>query len=148
MKPTLFIPLFLAAGVCAATWTSFAAAQQPPAKTVPEKKAPARPSTTAPSNVPPAAKALQNKPQYDVYEPSQRLRTRRQECMKGEDSVGAYCVKKCQTGYTMEVRGKQARCRAINPLPPGAIAGAPRKEIGVQPKLPPPAKPEPPKPGA
>ena len=122
------IRVLLAAAICAVAWTGLAIAQQPAGK--------------------PVAKTLQDKPIYDVYEPSQRLRTRRQECMRDEDAMGAYCAKKCQAGYQMEISGKNARCRAVEPLPPGAAPGPVRKEIGTQPALPKPDKPRPQQPGA
>ena len=133
----------LAAGICAASWAGIAVAQQPPAIAQSDNKASA--------NVPPGkpvAKAPQDKPVYDIYEPSQRLRTRRQECMQDEEPMGAYCAKKCQAGYQMEISGKNARCRSLKPLPPGTLPGPIRQEIGTQPKLPEPAKPQPRQPGA
>ena len=129
----------LAALLVAAT-TGYAVAQQPPAKSTPEKKAPAKKDTTG--------KALTEKLQYDAYEPSKRIRTGRQMCMQDEVSIDAWCAKKCKTGYQMEFSGKQAKCRAQTPLPPGVFPGPVQQQTGSQPRLPPPAKPEPPKPGA
>jgi hypothetical protein len=96
----------------------------------------------------PPGKALMDKPQFDVYEPSKRLRTRRQACMNDEVEVDAWCAKKCQTGYQMEFSGNQAKCRSLTPLPPGVFPGPARKQTGVQPKLPQPNDPVPRKPGA
>ena len=114
------------------------------AQQAPEKKAPAKstPEKSAPG------KALMDKPQFDVYEPSKRLRTRRQACMNDEVEVDAWCAKKCQTGYQMEFSGNQAKCRSLTPLPPGVFPGPARKQTGVQPKLPQPNDPSPRKPGA
>ena len=143
MKLRLLMPALLAAGLAAAAWTGCAHAQQSAGN--------AQQGNESSGNVvpgKPAGKGLPDKPVYDIYEPSQRLRTRRQECMRDEEPMGAYCAKKCQAGYQMEISGKNARCRSINPLPPGSLPGPVRKEIGTQPKLPAPAKPQAPRPGA
>ena len=143
MNRHMLIPVLLAAGIYAVACTGPAVAQQPAAKTQSDNKSSAN---VLPGK--PAAKALEDKPVYDIYEPSQRLRTRRQECVGDEEPMGAYCAKKCQTGYQMEINGKYARCRALKPLPPGSLPSPIRKEIGTQPKLPEPAKPQPRQPGA
>jgi hypothetical protein len=133
----------LLATLVAAWGPEFAAAQQPPAKPAADKNTSAK---SAPEKKAPG-QALMEKPHYDVYEPSQRLRTRKQVCMQDEVSNDAFCVKKCETGYQMEFSGKQAKCRSQKPLPPGVMPGPVRKQQGNQPK-PPPLKPEQIKPGA
>jgi hypothetical protein len=83
--------------------------------------------------------AQQNPPQksvYDQYEPSKVRRTRLQECLRDEEPAGAYCVKLCQKGYQPVPKSAPPRCRSIEPLPPGQIAGPIRKETGTQAKLP------------
>ncbi len=114
-----------------------AVAQQPA-----EKKAPAKP---APEKKAPAGKALTDKPQYDAYEPSKRLRARRLACMNDEVSIDAWCAKKCRAGYQMEFSGKRVTCRSLTPLPPGVFPGPVRKQTGVQPALPPLKNPPPPR---
>jgi hypothetical protein len=125
--------LVLAALICAVAWSGPAAAQAPAAKTPPGKY---------------AADALQAKPVYDVYEPSQRLRTRRQQCMQDEEPMGAYCAKKCQPGYQMTINDRYARCRTVEPLPPGSLPSPMRTETGTQPESPHLAKPQTRQPGA
>jgi hypothetical protein len=118
LSTVLFVVMIAAAGA------NFAVAQQP-GKATPEKKAPGQ--------------ALMEKQRFDEYEPSKRRRNSRQVCMKDELDVGAYCAKKCQTGYQMDIKGNFATCRSLTPLPPGVFPGVRRKEVGFQPKLPPPA---------
>ena len=77
---------------------------------------------------------------YDQYEPSERQRLRRETCAKDEESMGPYCTKKCDKGYLMVKGSKPARCRAIEPLAPGVMPTAVRKQVGVQP--PPPGPPQ------
>ncbi len=73
---------------------------------------------------------------YDTYEPSQRLRTRRENCTKDEEYFGAHCVRKCRTGYALLPGSKPAKCRSLTPLPAGQLPGPVRKEVGVQPLAP------------
>lgn len=75
------------------------------------------------------------KPVYDQYEPSRVLRTGRQDCMRDEDAIGAYCVKACQRGYVSVTNSNPPRCRSIEPLPPGQLAGPLRRETATLPKL-------------
>ena len=58
-------------------------------------------------------KAPAAKPVYDQYEPSRVLRTGRQDCMRDEDAIGAYCVKACQRGYVSVTNSNPPRCRSI-----------------------------------
>lgn len=102
--------LALLAGICIAAHAGFALAQKP----APQKK----------------------KPVYDQYEPSKVLRTRSQDCLRDEEAAGAYCVKICRRGYLQVPNSNPPRCRSVNPLPPGQLAGPIRKEKGAQPKLP------------
>jgi hypothetical protein len=75
---------------------------------------------------------------YDQYEPSRTRRLRAEVCGRHEETVGAYCVKACQKGYVLLPDVDPPRCRGVEPLPQGQIPGPIRKEIGEQPKLPPP----------
>jgi hypothetical protein len=70
---------------------------------------------------------------YDIYQPSQRLRTRRDNCFNDEDMKGAYCVKKCARNYVAFGNGHPPRCRSVDPLPPGVMPSAERVQTGVQP---------------
>jgi hypothetical protein len=110
-----------------------AGAQQAPQKGGAQKAAPAKP----PGRV-----------YYDIYEPLQRTRLKKESCMKDEDSVGAYCVKKCMPSYELKSDIRPMRCQGTNPLPPGVLPGPIRTDIGTQPMPVPPAKPRPEKPGA
>jgi hypothetical protein len=95
----------------------------------------------SPSNrpAPPKAKAY-----FDMYEPVQRMRLRRETCGDREQTNGAFCVKACKSGYVAMTGTKPPRCRSLTPLPAGQFPGAVRKEIDVQPRRPAPAA----KPGA
>jgi len=75
-----------------------------------------------------------SQPVYDQYEPSKVRRSRLQECLRDEEPSGAYCVKLCQKGYQPVPKSDPPRCRSVEPLPPGQIAGPIRKETGTQPK--------------
>lgn len=49
------------------------------------------------------------------YQPSQRLRTALETCMKDEVLEGAYCVKKCQPHFRLDVqKGKPPVCIATS----------------------------------
>jgi hypothetical protein len=61
--------------------------------------------------VPPA---LGQKPTR-VYEPSQRLRTALDTCMKDEVMNGAYCIKKCQADFRLDVTTRPPTCYALKP---------------------------------
>jgi hypothetical protein len=102
--------------------------------------------------LPPPGQALaQQRPQaqerkfYDSYEPSQRLRTRREICSRDEEYFGAYCVKKCRANYALLANSKPARCRSVTPLAAGQLPGPVSKETATLPR--PPRTPEPPQPG-
>jgi hypothetical protein len=66
---------------------------------------------------------------YDQYEPSQRQRLRRESCARDEDVVGAFCAKRCEKGYIHVVGSKPYRCRSLEPLPPGHLPGAMRRQV-------------------
>jgi hypothetical protein len=78
---------------------------------------------------------------YDRYQASQRLRLRAESCMRDEDSSGAYCIKKCASGYvSLDSPPPGARiCRSARPLGPGQIQPPLRKQLGVQPAPPKPS---------
>ena len=79
---------------------------------------------------------------YDIYIPSQRLRTRRDNCLADEDMMGAYCVKKCEKDFVSFGNGHPPRCRSVEPLAPGRMPSAVRTQTGTQPL--PPGTPPPP----
>ena len=83
-------------------------------------------------------KAAEPAAKYDQYEPSRVRRGRGEVCGRNEEEVGAYCVKPCTKGYILVPNSDPARCRSIEPLPPGQIPGPIRKETGSLEKLPPP----------
>jgi hypothetical protein len=120
----------LAAGLCA-----LAAGAQ--------AQAPQKPAAQKPAAAKPPARVY-----YDIYEPLQRPRLKRESCMKGEDSVGAYCVKKCNPSYVLRSDIRPMRCQGTNPLPPGVLPGPIRSDVGIQPMPPQPDRPPLPKPGA
>lgn len=96
----------------------------------------------------PSPAAAAPKVYYDIYEPLQRPRLKRESCMKTEDSVGAYCVTKCNPSYELKSDVRPMRCVGTKPLPPGMLPGPIRSEKGIQPMPPIPDKPPPSKPGA
>lgn len=106
-------PLLLLAGCCAVAQAGLALAQRSPPV----------------------------KPAYDQYEPSRVLRTGRQDCTKDEDAIGAYCVRACQKGYVPVPDSNPPRCRGVEPLPPGQLAGPIRKETTTARPRPGPQKP-------
>lgn len=69
---------------------------------------------------------------YDAYEPLQRARLKRESCMRDEDSIGAYCVKKCLPSYELKSEMRPMRCQGTKPLAPGVLPGPVRSDIGVQ----------------
>ncbi len=100
----------------------------------PKPKPGAPAARTAPQ---PAQKAAPGS--YERYQASQRLRLRREQCMRDEDLVRQYCVKRCERGFTNTTGETLPRiCRGVKPLPPGSLAPALRKQTGQKPK--PPAK--------
>jgi hypothetical protein len=72
-----------------------------------------------------------------TYEPSSRQRLRSEACMKDEVEQGAYCVKRCDEDFKLEVNGKKALCRATK-------SGATRKPPQVEYQPPPPVPNAPP----
>jgi hypothetical protein len=103
-------------------WDGAARAQTPPAakKAQPEAK-------KAPVNV-------VKPPVYNWYQPSERLRTRLDLCMKDEDLVGAKCAKKCDKGYiAVDEKGSPRRCRSEQPLKPGEAPLPYRKQQAAPP---------------
>jgi hypothetical protein len=79
---------------------------------------------------------------YDQYEPMKTPRLSRQDCLRTEESIGAFCVNRCQRGYVIVPDSNPPRCRSVEPLPPGQLPGPIRKEVGApQPKPPQPSKP-------
>ena len=57
--------------------------------------------------LPPLAGAQGRMP---TYEPQQRLRTALDTCLKTEVMREAYCVKKCASGFRMDLSGPKALC--------------------------------------
>jgi len=57
----------------------------------------------------PLAAAAQGKG-LPTYEPQLRLRTALDTCTKSEVMREAYCVKKCASGFRMELSGKKPMC--------------------------------------
>jgi hypothetical protein len=62
--------------------------------------------------VPPA---LAQQQRVTHYEPSQRLRTAIETCMKDEVMNGAYCVKKCQEDFRLDLSSRPPLCIATRP---------------------------------
>lgn len=58
--------------------------------------------------------ALGQKPTR-VYEPSERLRTALDTCMKDEVMNGAYCIKKCQPDFRLDTTTRPPTCYALKP---------------------------------
>lgn len=71
---------------------------------------------------------------YDSYEASHRQRLRRDTCMRDEDMIQQYCVKKCEKGY-INVSGTAVPrvCRGEKPLPPGQLPQPYHRQSGIQP---------------
>ncbi|MGQ0579460.1 MAG: hypothetical protein ACT4PQ_11200 [Betaproteobacteria bacterium] len=80
---------------------------------------------------------------YEMYEPSQRQRLRRESCGRNEVPIGASCVRTCKQGYLQVAGSKPPRCRSIAPLPAGQLPGPVHKEASTPPPRPP-RKPAPP----
>jgi len=128
------------AGLIAAASAAAAFAQAPAPKASPAPKAaPAKAAPAAPAKGAPRA-------YYENYQASQRLRLRRETCMRDEDMVQQYCVKRCKPGFLTVNAGEAPRhCRSEKPLPEGQLpTGAPME----QKPLPAPARPAKPIPGA
>lgn len=49
------------------------------------------------------------------YEPQQRLRTALDTCNKSEFVRNAYCVRKCEAGFRMDLSGPKPRCVGLKP---------------------------------
>ena len=58
--------------------------------------------------------ALAQKPAR-VYEPSTRLRTGIETCLKDEVMNGANCVKKCQPDFRLDLTTRPPTCYALKP---------------------------------
>jgi hypothetical protein len=86
----------------------------------------------------PRQKAAEPAAKYDQYEPSRIRRGRAEVCGRNEEAIGAYCVKPCMKGYVIVPNSDPARCRSVEPLPPGQLPGPIRKETGSLEKPPPP----------
>lgn len=76
--------------------------------------------------------------QLSSYEPGQRLRTAMDSCLKNETMNGAYCVRKCQPEFKMDVARRPPVCVATRPgvryeppkiewTPPPPAKGKPRE---------------------
>jgi hypothetical protein len=126
----------LALGAALAACAAPAAAQQP----APQQKA-------APQKLTPQQQLERQQQQqkaavhYDTYEASRRRRARAAGCQpESEDMLGAYCIRKCRTGYvaTDDKKASQRECRSVKPLPPGQVPASGQKEVSTQvvPKLP------------
>lgn len=107
-----------------------------------------KPGATKPAAQQPALAKPPARPLYDVYEPLQRPRLKRESCLKDEDSVGVYCVKKCNPSYELKSDVRPMRCQGTIPLPPGMLPGPIRSEVGEQPMPAQSDKPRAVKPGA
>ena len=117
MHHSMKFAVLLAAGICAALAPVPAPAQQ-------QKPA-------AEKSVQPSGAAL-----YDHYEPSRRQRIRRESCMRDEDDAGAFCAKRCDTGYRLVPGSKPPLCRSVKPLPPGQKPGPVRRQVSSEPYKP------------
>jgi hypothetical protein len=74
------------------------------------------------------------------YQPSQRVRTALETCMKDEVSEGAYCIKKCAANFRLDAQKRPPVCIATN-----AAAKVPAATV---PEWNPPPPPKDKKPGA
>jgi hypothetical protein len=68
-----------------------------------------------------------------TYEPQRRLRTPLDTCMQTEVMQEAWCVRKCQSNFRMEMQGGKARCIATK---------ADAKFVPPEPEFKPPASPQ------
>ena len=121
--------LVILAASAALCWSAVPGAQQAP-----------KPGPYAPAQAAPAQRSATL--YYDRYEASQRLRLRRETCMRDENMVAQYCVKKCMAGYLMPGGSTSVprECRSAKPLPEGQLPQAYRRQPAVQPAPPPPSK--------
>ena len=84
---------------------------------------------------------------YDHYQASHRQRLRRETCMRDEDFIGKYCVKKCEKGYVTDNPTQVPRdCRSEKPLPEGQLPQGGKVQRGIV--TPPPRRSEQAPPGA
>jgi hypothetical protein len=67
------------------------------------------------------------------YEPSKRQRTSLDTCLKDEQMDGAWCVKKCQSGFRLESSKGKHKCTGLR---------ADAKYVPPQPAWTPPEKPQ------
>jgi hypothetical protein len=75
---------------------------------------------------------------YERYEASQRQPLFAETCMRDEDSITRFCVKKCQAGYVaVEPKSTPRQCRSEKPLPPGELPQSYRRQEAIQPVPPP-----------
>jgi len=123
----------LALGAALAVCAALAAAQQPAPQ---QKAAPQKATPQQQLERQQAAKVY-----YDTYEASRRRHARAAGCQpESEDMSGAYCVRKCRTGYvaTDDKKTSQRQCRSQKPLPPGQLPVSGQREVSTQvvPKLP------------
>jgi hypothetical protein len=111
---SLWLPRLAAAVAGAALWSACVWGQQPP---------PAQKRQTL---------------YYDRYEASQRQPLFAETCMRDEDAVSHYCVKKCKAGYVaVEPKSTPRQCRSEKPLPPGQLPQPYRRQEAIQPVPPP-----------
>jgi hypothetical protein len=59
--------------------------------------------------------ALAQQQRVTHYEPSTRLRTGIETCMKDEVMNAAQCVKKCQAGFRLDLASRPPLCIATQP---------------------------------
>lgn len=116
----------------AAFWSAGLEAQGPAGKPAPK---------------PGAGAAEKKKPAtlfYERYEASHRQRLRRDTCLRDEDLIAQYCVKKCRAGFVVVNPGAVPReCRSAKPLPEGQLPPPYRRQEAIQPVPPPAIKPQP-----
>ena len=74
-----------------------------------------------------------------TYEPSQRARTAMDVCLKDEVMNGAYCVKKCQSGFRLDLSRRPPVCIGLTE----SAKYVPPKPGYVPPPKGPPVKPPP-----
>jgi hypothetical protein len=75
---------------------------------------------------------------YERYEASQRQPLFAETCMRDEDSITRFCVKKCKAGYVaVEPKSTPRQCRSEKPLPPGELPQSYRRQEAIQPVPPP-----------
>jgi hypothetical protein len=122
--------LVLLAAAATVSWSVVTGAQQPQPK----------PGPKPPAQQPSAGK--QAAVYYDSYQASHRQRLRRESCMRDEDMIAQYCVKKCQPRYIIMTSGDTVprQCRSEKPLAPGSLPQPSRAQQAIQPVPPPPSK--------